>query len=51
MCISIVTVALFHVNGFSSHDLAFLCGTGCDGQQWLWRGTGMQVLIADKRQC
>lgn len=35
VCISIVTVVAFQVNGFPRHDLAFLLGTGCNGQQWV----------------
>lgn len=46
-----VPVVVFQLNGFPRHDLALLLGTGCGGQQWLWRGSGVRVLIADKRRC
>lgn len=48
---SVVTVVVFQLNGFPRRDLALLPGTGCGGQQWLWTGSGMGVLIADKKQC
>ena len=47
---SVVTIVVFQFNGFPRHGLALLLGTGCGGQQWLWRGSGIRVLIADKRQ-
>lgn len=45
---SMVTAVLFQWNGFPRHDLALLLGAGCGGQQWQWRGSSVQVLIADK---
>jgi len=41
----VVTVVVFPSNGFPRRDLALILGTGCGGQQWLWRWSGTRMLI------